>query len=69
MTPNSRACDSAHAARVEWDSIQISWADNTVVDAGMACRRASYDAGAGGASRLEERGQHAVEALGAVADE
>ena len=68
MAPSSRAWDSARATRSERLGSNIS-GTNTVADAATARRRASYDPGAGGASRLRNAGQHAVEALGAVANE
>ena len=68
MAPSSRAWDSARATRSGRLGSNIS-GTNTVADAGTARRRASYDPGAGRRVEALERPQHAVEALGAVADE
>ena len=53
ITPSSRAWESARAVRIKGlVSNSAGRSRYTVTDAGTACRSASYDAGAGGVSRL-----------------
>ena len=52
---SSRAWETAHPVRVtrlKWNISGI----NTVADAGIACRSASYDPGAGGALSVRNAG-------------